>query len=77
MEYFIIYGLLAILSEQCRYIIRNCKIETLNFTMNSFSDEVDKDTENCGVTLNKLQIIYFNIKKSSDLVNKIFGLQVI
>lgn len=73
-EYLIVYGLLAILSEQYKCIIRNFNTKTLIF--DNIADEVGKETKKRGKTFNEWQTIYINIKKSSDLLNAIFSSQV-
>lgn len=75
-EYFIIYGLLDIISEQSNSIIRNLKMKTFKFGMIHLDEESEIDLKPFGKMIDDCQIMYSNIKKSIELINRIFGLQV-
>lgn len=84
VQFIIIHSHLFILSEQIKFLSRKLKCPEISMAaVYGFGDlsirrqiRKEEDKEYCNLTFEELSYLYSNIKKSSEFINLIFGLQV-
>lgn len=84
VQYLIIHSHLFILSEQIKFLSRKLNCPEISIAaVYGIGDlsirrqiRKEEDKEYCNLTFEELSYLYSNIKKSSEFINLIFGLQV-